>query len=523
MSVKKTKSHPPLRRALLAVVVSLSAAACGTTVSTAGQAHSTGGGSGLSAPSGLAASNGGAGQVPAAGTAAGGYGPTGSAPGATGASGANGTSAGASGGTGSLSSGSTAGGSRPPVKVGFMMIDFSKVAASFGFTGSADVFQGFKEMVAYLNKHGGLAGRQIKPDYYSIDGSSNDANTAYQQACTHFTQDVHDEVVISDGTYHPTFEACMTQAHITHFDVETYGFDTTGQRQNPNYLTPTAFGVDRYSTALIQTAVASHMVAKGQLIGYLIEGCPANLRAYSEATVPTAKQYGLRVESEQTVCNNGTGDLGTEESQIQSAVLKFRQDGVTSVAFISLNEGFLATLFAQGAEQQKWRPQYLLTSVALPERGVESQGSALSVPTAQLPQMKGMGWTPVTDVGKPPAGSAAQQAELKLCNQMSPSQGGAANAPDPGVRRDFLGHLYRECDMLLLVRQIMTLDGASLALSAVMSSYARAVDSLTSAVDLGGGYRLSGSRTDGVFTAAPFAYDGSCQCMAYTGPPRTFK
>ena len=521
MSLKMPMSHPPLRRVLLAVVISLSAAACGTTVSTAGQAHGAGGGSGLSVPGGITASNGGAGQVPGAGSAAGGYGP-GSAPGATGANGAAGTSGGAAG-AGYTPSGSTAGGARPPVKVGFMLIDFSKVAASFGFSGSADVFQGFKEMVAYLNKHGGLAGRQIKPDYYSIDGSSSDANTAYQQACTHFTQDAHVDVVISDGNYHPTFEACMAQAHITHFDVSTYAFDTTGQRQNPIYLTPTAFGVDRYSSALLETAVSSHMVSSGQLIGYLIEGCPANLRAYSEAAVPTAKQYGLKTESEQTVCNNGTGDLGTEESQIQSAVLKFRQDGVTSVAFISFNEGFIAGLFAQGAEQQKWRPQYLLTSVALPERGVESQGSALSVPTAQLPQMKGMGWTPISDVGKPPAGSAAQQAELKLCKQMSPSQAGAANAPDPGVRRDFLGHFYRECDMLLLVRQIMTVNGASLALPAVMSAYAKAVDSLTSAADLNGVYHLTGSRTDGVFVAAPFAYDNSCKCMAYTGPPRSFR
>ena len=520
MPLKKMKNDQAGRRTLLAVVVALSAAACGTTVSTAGQTQGARGGSGLSVPGGSTSGTGASSQVPGAGSAAGGLGPAGSA-GATGTNAATGTS-GTAAGPGSVSGGSTASGS-PPVKVGFMLIDFSKVAASFGFSGSADVFQGFKEMVAYLNKHGGLAGRQIKPDYYSIDGSSSDANTAYQQACTHFTQDAHVDVVISDGTYHPTFEACMAQAHITHFDVETYGFDSTGQRQNPIYLTPTAFGVDRYSAALLDTAVSSHMVSKGQLIGYLLEGCAPNIRAYDQVVVPVAKQYGLRVESEQTVCNNGTGDLGTEESQIQSAVLKFRQDGVTSVAFISLNEGFIGGLFAQGAEQQKWRPQYLLTSVALPERGVESQGSALSVPTAQLPQMKGMGWTPISDVGKPPAGSAAQQAELKLCKQMSPSQAGAANAPDPGVRRDFLGHFYRECDMLLLVRQIMTVDGASLALPAVMSYYTKAVDSLTSAADLNGVYRLSGSRTDGVFTAAPFAYDGSCKCMAYTGPPRTFK
>lgn len=518
MSVTHRKSTLPLRGLLVGAAVSLAAMACGTTVDVAKPSQGTGATSGLSAPGGPSTTGGGAAQAPGVAGAAGADGSTGTAGGASGATGPAGTGT----GSGTVSGRATAASSRPPVKVGFMLIDFSKVAASFGFSGSADVFQAFKEMVAYLNKHGGLAGRQIKPDYYSIDGSSSDANTAYQQACTHFTQDARVDLVISDGTYHPTFEACMAQAHLTHFDVETYGFDTTGQRENPNYLTPTAFGVDRYSAALIETAIASHQVTKGQKIGYLIEGCPANIRAYNQVVVPVAKQYGLNVESQQTVCNNGTGDLGTEGSQIQNAVLQFRSDGVTSVAFISLNEGFLAVLFGQGAEQQKWRPQYLVTSVALPERGVESQGSALSMPPAQLPQIRGMGWTPISDVGKPPAGSAAQRAVQALCKQMNPSEGDQKDASDSGVRRDFLGHYLRECDMLRLVRQIATVTGGNLALQAVMSAYAKSVNALTSAADLNGAYRVSGSRTDGVFSAAPFAYSGSCQCMAYTGPPRTF-
>lgn len=515
MPLKKTPSN--LGSLLLAVTVSLSLGACGTTVQTPGVAQAREAEAGLGTPAGHSGGSGGSLQLPAtSSTAVGGFASTGSAAGTKGSAVAGGISGAASGGT-------NARGARPPVKVGFMLIDFSKVAASFGFSGSADVFQGFKEMVYYLNHHGGLAGRQIRPDYYSIDGSASDANTEYQKACTHFTQDDHVNVVISDGNYHPVFEACMAQAHVPHFDVSTYGFDNTGQRENPVYLTPTAFGVDRYSAALIETAVEAHIVTKGQRVGYLIEGCPANIRAYNQVSVPVSQRYGLNVEAEQTICNNGTGDLGTETSQIQNAVLKFRSDGVTSVAFISFNEGFIAALFAQGAEQQKWRPQYLLTSVALPERGVESQGSALSVPQAQLPQMRGMGWTPISDVGQPPAGSAAQQAEKKLCKQMSPSQAGAANAPDPGVRRDFLGHFLRECDMLLLVRRIMTVTDGSLSLPAVRSAYAKALDGLTSAADLNGAYAVSGSRTDGVFAAAPFAYSVSCKCMQYTGPPRTFR
>jgi hypothetical protein len=405
-----------------------------------------------------------------------------------------------------------------------MLIDYSGAAAAFGFTGEApDVFKGFKEMVRYVNAHGGLAGRQIKPDYYAIDGSSNNANTAYQTACTHFTEDAHVEAVISDGTFHPTFEACMAKAHLAHFDVSPYGLDPTGQRQYPNYLTPTAFGVDRYSAALVETVTASGVVSKGQKIGVLIEGCENNVRAYNEAYAPAARRLGLQIESETTVCNNGTGDLGTETSQIQSAVLRFRSDGVTSVGFGSFNEGVLAVLFSQGAEQQGWRPLYLVSSVALPERGVESQGNGLSMPPAQLPQIRGMGWIPITDVGgPPPPDSAAQAAQKKLCKQMNPSQGGADSAPDGGVRRDFLGHVLRECDTVLLVRRIMAITKGQIGPSAVRSAYSRALAALTSASNLTGSYRATGARSDGVFGAAPFAYNTTCQCVRYTGPARTF-
>lgn len=522
------------RHLIAASVLGLSLAACGTTVplNTTAQSPTDGG---LGSTTGTQGSN----QTPAgsgSGTTDGGVG---SSTGAsqtstsgssiTGTSGSNGA-AGASGTTGpegGFSSGATNGTpgkpSSSPVKLGFLMIDYSSVAASFGFSGQkTDVFQGFKEMVRYLNQHGGLAGRQIKGDYYAIDGSSSNASQVYQAACTHFTEDVKDELIISDGNFNPTFETCLAKKHLLHIDVSTYGLDPTGQRQYPAYLTPTAFAVDRYATAIADMSVAKGLVKKGQKVGVLIEGCDANVRAYSTSWVASAKRLGFQVESVETVCNNGTGDLGSETSQIQAAVLKFRSDGVTSVSFLSFNEGFLAVLFAQGAEGQSWRPQYLLSSVGLPERGVESQGNGLSVPAAQLPQIRGLGWVPISDVFATTKGSPNQEAAKRFCKVLSPSQGGANNAPDSGTKRDFLGHYLRECDTMLLVRRMATVAGGNFAPAALTAAYPKAVDSLVSASNLNGAYRIVGSRSDGVFAAAPFSYEASCKCMQYTGSAETY-
>lgn len=314
----------------------------------------------------------------------------------------------------------------------------------------------------------------------------------------------------------------MANSHLAHIDVSTYGLDAVGQRQYPVYLTPTAFAVDRYSAAEVETAVATGAVRRGDRIGVVIEGCEANVRAYNNAWVPSAKRFGLAIESATTVCNNGTGDLGNETSQIQAAVLRFRSDGVSTVSFASFNEAFIAVLFAQGAQQQGWHPKYFVSSVALPERAVESQGSGLSMPPEQLTKVFGLGWVPVTDVGMGYKGSAAQEAQKRFCKTMSPTQGGAANAPDSGTRLDFIGHYLRECDTMLLLRQIMSATGGGLTLPDVTSAYAKALGSLVSASNFNGQYRIRGSRTDGIFSAAPFAYNATCACMRYVGTARTF-
>jgi hypothetical protein len=412
---------------------------------------------------------------------------------------------------------------RTPVKVGFMLTDFTKIAAAFGFSGETDVFQGFKEMVAYLNKHGGLAGRRISPDYWALDGTTTNATTEYQRACTHFTQDVKVEVVISDDNFDPTFEGCMGQAQLLHLNIGIYGLDAAGQREHPIHRGPTTFGVDRYSAALLETVVASGAVKKGQTVGVLVEACAANIRAYDQVWVPQARRLGLKLSMAQSECSNGTGTLGNETSQIQNAVLRFRTESVTSVGFVSPREGFLAVLFSQGAEQQGYRPQYLFTSVALPSRLVLSQGNGLAMPLAQLPGIRGMGWVPITDVGgRAPSQTAAQRGRVALCKKMSPSEAGAANAPDPGVRLDFQGHWLRECDMMLLVRRVAELTDGRFAPPAVFPVYAKAVNAFPSAANLIGDYRATGTRMDGEYAAAPFTYTASCKCIRYTALARVF-
>jgi hypothetical protein len=413
---------------------------------------------------------------------------------------------------------------RSPIKLGFLATDFNKAAAAFGFSGEeADPFKAFKEMVRYLNSHGGFAGRTIQPDYFSLDGSSASGTAEYERACTHFTQDVKVEAVISDNNFHPTFEGCMDKADLLHLDMGIYGLDRTGQRQNRPYRAPTTFGVDRYSVALLETAVATGMVRRGDHVGVLVEACIENIRTFDQVVVPTARRLGLPLTTAQSACSEGTGSIPTETTQIQNAVLKFRNAGVTSVVTVSGREPFLDVLFAQGAEQQRYRPYYLMTSVATPARGVLSKGNGLSMPAGQLPQIRGLGWVPITDVGSTPSHEPSTLKQRRdLCRRMNPSQGGAASAPDAGVRLDFIGHVLRECDTMLFTGELIRATGGPLGLADVSRVYAQVLEGFPSVSNLRGSYRATPGRIDGEFAGAPFTYVSSCACIRYSGPMRTF-
>jgi hypothetical protein len=403
-----------------------------------------------------------------------------------------------------------------------MTTDFSALAASFGFGGtSADVLRSFKNFVTYFNHHGGLAGHPIVGDFYYLSGTSADPATAFQTACTHFTQDQHDQLVITDGEYNPTFESCLAHAGVPHFDAAKYGLDAVAQHQTPNYLAPISFGVDRYTRAQIEASIAKGWIKRGDKVGVLVEGCPTNVRTYKNVWVPLAQHYGFQLVTTQIVCST-SGDLAGGTTQIESAELRFRSAGVKAISFISAGDGFMAVLLALSAQLQGWHPALLMSSVSTPERGVESQSSGgLSLPAGQLAQIRGVGWLPMTDTGGRGAPtSAAQRAQQHRCAQMDPSRGDSSRAPDPGVRLDFIAHFLMDCDTMLIVDKILQADGGSLALPRILDVYDEVLASYTAASNLGGKLRRVGDRTDGGFVVAPYAYESHCSCVRYVGPPR---
>ena len=375
--------------------------------------------------------------------------------------------------------------------------------------------------MSYVNAHGGLAGRTIKPDYFSANAGDTNTTTDQeaQSACAHFTQDQHDEVVVSQEWYNPTLESCLSAARVPHFDAGiSFNADGTAQRQTPYYIDAATVGADRYEPVQLKVALAQTWIKPGEKIGVFVMGCAMYNRIYDSVVVPAAKSYGLQLDEEQIQCNNGTADLAPTVSQIQSAVLKFQSDGVGAVMAVSPAESVIWAFFSQQAEQQHYNPTYLMTSNAYPEEIAEARSSSLAFPADQLPLVHGIGWSSIADFGtRAPAANAAQQAQRELCKKISPDWGGAKNQTDGGASNT-LSEYFAACDTVLLLDKLLAADGGSTALSALNSVYPRVMASFASATAGSGQFRPPAGRHDGISSVTPFQYDGHCQCIKPAGP-----
>ena len=398
-----------------------------------------------------------------------------------------------------------------PLKLGVTRVDFSALAATFGVAApTGDPFAAWKNLIAHLNENGGLAGRQIQPDYYTIDGASSDAAGAVQAACTHFTQDRRADVVFSAGLNNSQgFSQCLLKHGIPQFDSGQYLEDATEIAKTPNQFTPAALAHDRMAATLLKVAVGRGWITTKDKLGVVTQECPVDNRVYDQQIVPAMKAARIPVIRATTDCIRGNADIGRAASQVQSAVLRFRSEGVTSVTLLGAPEGAAVLLFAQTASQQKYFPGYLLTSNSF--AWDNSQGNW---PADQLPGMKGVGHSPVLDVGLKAATTARQAQAQAVCKSMDPTLADANSSSQPTVSVTFF---YGICDTFRLLDAMLTSTRGAVDVRAFATAYREAATSLTSAKLFDGTFAAGEGRRDGARVVVPFSYKTACRCMSFDG------
>lgn len=390
-----------------------------------------------------------------------------------------------------------------PISIGFLVTETGN-AGQFGVS----VGQSFSHrqivdaLVASMNAQGGLAGRKIQPVIDAQDTASISWESDFATACAAMTQDNHVAAVLGYAfAFFPSFEACLAKAGISHITSAYNISDAAGFNQFPNLFSTAAPVLDRYFPTVIGGAVKYGHLTKGSKLGVVIPECAPESRAWAGAGAATAKQLGITTYVEKVSCPSGSAGVSSVVTQLQSAALKLRSNGVDVVSV----EGPALLIFAASAESQGWRPTYLASSL--------SGGGALAgnMPAAQAANVKGIGWLPGIDVSpsRQPPRSPSQQRCLDLLRK-----GGLT----PSQYNDFIA-TYITCDALFLYEAALKATNGSSDAAKVTAAIEALGDGYQSPSALDGHSRYGRGRHDGPSFARPFAWDAGCKCFAYTSEP----
>jgi hypothetical protein len=264
-------------------------------------------------------------------------------------------------------------------------------------------------ITADINRRGGIAGRTLKMVYHEIDSASGQTNAQRAQAaCEAYTTDA--KVFAAADATNEDFRACSRKAGFINvvgggLVAGVTALDEVEFRANPQFYDVQGLLLDRVGAALVDELVSQRYFVKwdnasgqpgGALPvkpGIIVPDIPGWQRVIKNVVLPRLKAAGFPVDSD-NVHTWPFPDSRSEDAQavagVQSAVLKFRNNGVTHVLPMEVNSlGF----FAQPAESQGYRPRYGLSSA------VKAQSYAGSlIPYRQLNGAMGLGWAPAIDL-----------------------------------------------------------------------------------------------------------------------------
>lgn len=477
----------------VAILVALLAgllAACGSTVQSA-QRTTTAGGGALSAESVGQADAG----LDAAATSDGGV------------SGAGGTAAAGSQRAGSGAAAQARGGAvdttKPatgPIQLGFVNTNVSN-AAAFGInTGSTlSNQQIYDALVSEMNKTGGVAGRRIVPVYGNTDTASASWNTDFQAACEKFTQDNRVAAVLGYVfVWLDAFEGCLAKAGVPHLFGGYQPGDRQLQRELPLLVSTTHPDVESAWLTIVGGAVTSGRLTPSNKLGLFVDDCAHGRRAFQAVVPAYLKAHKIPYEVFETGCSTGASDNGKAASDIEGAALRFRTNGVDTVAIT----GVPLLLFATYAESQGWRPSYITSA-----GGAAFEGN---VSPAQLRNFHGFSWIPAVDVNASHQPAPPNGAQTRCLSML------AAQGVKPAAPNDYM-LAYTACDAVFMYAAALQRTNGHDEPAAIVPALKAVAATYESVSTYGGRVQANDTQRGGAAVWREWGYADDCGCFVYKG------
>lgn len=396
-------------------------------------------------------------------------------------------------------------------------------AAAFGATGEGigggDQRRIWDVILKSVNGSGGVLGRKLVPVYHEFDATSSEPQDSKQQAaCATWTQD--NKVFWVSATGGETLVPCLHKAGVAQSSASLTDASTSFYRQYPYYVEAGTLQMDRVAAALpdrlhAQGFFSTWDTTRGAAgpapvkVGIVSFNDPRTTFAVDRILVPALARVVpgspvvVKISTPQSTAENASAI-----SAIQSATLRFREEGVTHVLPFETQGAGVGTFFAQGADQQKYYPRYGLTS----GNGAQVLLDAGLWPKSQLAGAIGFGWLPLVDVRNidnpddGPDSNSARRSCLKLMKDAGVDAGSAI------VKRQAL----ESCNTIRLLKAATEAGGPAVTRASFLTGVHRLGGSFQSGTTFT--TRFGPSHHDGVAQVRPFAYTPACGCIRYNGP-----
>jgi hypothetical protein len=478
------------------VLACLSLAACGTTVPLSQQARA-GAGTGSDVVSGE-------GSIPTDGSTS----PVGTTtdPGTGAVSVPGGGSSSGTTGSGSVGAAPTTGTASAaintaPLTVGVFYLNGGNQLLSTAFPGSSVSFgDGKREaqtIIDDVNARKLAGGHKLVPVWIPVQATDND--DARQQACLGAVQDHHPVALFSMFNLTQGLSQCVKKANTLLIDVALGAGDEQLYATAKNLaFSPSQITRDAEQKLVLGLAHADGRIKAGKPVGILTQGDdPMYPRVVHSTIEPLLKSWGIPFETQVL-------SSGSDTSGMSAAVLKFQGSNVDSVVFSLGSGGIPEVLFMQAADQQQYRPAYLMGD------STDTNFVGSQAPAAQIKRISGAGTYPLANVRADQYPSSP--AEKKCLDLLNKKIGGY-----PNRYSSLTGTLYCEiiqsfAHVVSRVQGVVTSAAWSAAFHAAGNSY---VPVTTFSA------RFLPGRPDGASSYRALGYGAACSCVTYTSPLRS--
>ncbi|HVV74866.1 MAG TPA: hypothetical protein VHC43_02445 [Mycobacteriales bacterium] len=385
-----------------------------------------------------------------------------------------------------------------PVRVGLLYVSgATALAQSLGISGlsTGDPVAQAKAITAYINGHGGLAGRRIQLYEGAVNASSAASNveSAYGAACAKLVQDDKVSYVVSYTNLSASRLACYAKAGVTLLDDQSGVPDPAGAADANLFASPGELALGRASRELVDDLWRRGWLNARSKVGTFSWDTPDGHLFISKYLDPALASHGLKPVAAAFVTNDASA------ANQGGTVLKFRSSGVDRVIPIAASPLF----FMEAAQTQGYYPAYAVTSTWGPGALIES-----TAPKNQLRNAAGIGWDKYLDIGAGKMPGAVSSNET-LCFHIMKSAGQASNTTTVQTFETAL------CNVMLFLQAVSKKFG----LGPQMLQLARDANFTFPSADAFV-IRLAPGRADGVSAYRDIAYETSCNCFQYTSGNR---